>query len=71
MKYLIIILALLFLGCTPIQYYPDKGKIQFYNSGEPYKCGICKEDTFLYKVTSKNKIICDRCFRKLEKLKKP
>lgn len=70
MRYIILIFILLALGCSSIQYYPDRGNIKFYNSSIPYKCNLCKEDVYLYKVDSKHRIICDRCFRKLEKLKK-
>lgn len=70
MKYLFTLSILFILGCSPIKYYPDQGTIRFYSSGEPYKCDSCKENTYLYKVMSNKKIICDLCFRKVERIKK-
>ena len=72
MKILLILLILL-CGCQPITYYPKGDKIgpsgreiQYHNSWHPYKCYKCKGDAYLYKVDSKERIICDTCYRKLK-----
>lgn len=53
----------------PVTYSP-KGMwgtaIPFYSAGsEPYKCDICKGDAYLYKVDSRDRIICDTCYDKI------
>ncbi len=70
---LLLILLILLCGCQPLTYSPggdQAGKrgreIQYYNSMRPHKCNKCKQDIYLYKVDSKDRIICNDCYRKLK-----
>jgi len=68
MKLFILLILLCLFGCSPVTYVPpgDKGnEIQYFNSVKPFQCNRCKQDTYLYKVNSKNQIICSDCYREI------
>ena len=57
---------------TILTYYPEGtmgSAVPYFSSTSPLECYKCKGDTYLYKVDSKKRIICDSCFRKLRKTK--
>ena len=63
-------LCLMVSGCSTLKYYPQGvgsfGAVPYLHSPVPYKCSRCGEDTHLYKVDSKNRVVCNRCFMKLK-----
>lgn len=68
MKYLIILVILL-AGCAPLKYYP-KGSLgtavpYYSNASEDLKCHRCDSTAYLFKKDSKDRVICDVCYRKL------
>lgn len=64
-KYLLILVLL--TSCAPVKYYP-RGNI---GTAIPYLidysgqqiCYICKQKSELIKIDSKNRIICNKCYR--------
>ena len=70
MRYLI--LLLIFVGgCAPITYTPidfGGGSGMYYTDlGLKTQCSVCKEYPPLYKIDSKDRVICNDCYRKIKK----
>lgn len=73
---LLFLILIFFLGCASLDYYPkgiEGRKIEYFCSGVyPLKCSLCKKDTYLYKWTKNNKLICPDCFEtKIIKIRLP
>ena len=71
MRLLLIILCLLLNGCAPLRYYPegDLGTRRKYlmDANGQFECYKCHKKAYLYKVDSKNRIICEPCYREMAK----
>lgn len=69
MKYLVIILILLFSGCSTIVQQPsNKGMSYHYSGMSGFTCIECKtENVYLFKLDRKNRVVCKECYQKSAK----
>ncbi len=69
MKKLLLILALLLSGCTTVYEIPQAKQMGTFRSSNivMFKCSLCKGKTNLYKLDSKNRVVCDECYYKSKK----
>lgn len=68
MKILFILLFFL-SGCTTIIPLPEKrqGTMYHYSGGINYKCSLCSQETNLFRLDHRNRVICKKCFQKSNK----